>query len=212
MYTFRQTRDLLAVALDAADISEEEYLLLWEANTSKSPDFPFDIYPTFHLDEKDATEVKAEFRFEKEDIPVLRAVLGIPESFTCRQGTVCDGMTGLCIVLKRLTYPCRFSDMMPTFGMAVPELCMVFNTVVECIFNQHGHLTSQWNDSVLSAENLERYAESIANKGAPLRNCFSFVDGTVRPICRPSKNQRTVYNGHKRVHSLKFHLLSCPMA
>ena len=33
MYTFRQTRDLLAVALDAGDISEEEYLLLWEANT-----------------------------------------------------------------------------------------------------------------------------------------------------------------------------------
>ena len=159
MYTFRQTRDLLAVALDAGDISEEEYLLLWEANTSKNPDFPVDIYPTFHLDEKDATEVKAEFRFEKEDIPVLRAVLGIPESFTCRQGTVCDGMTGLCIVLKRLTYPCRFSDMIPTFGMAVPELCMVFNAVVEYIFNQHGHLISQWNDSLLSAENLERYAE-----------------------------------------------------
>ena len=32
MYTFRQTQDLLAVALDAGDISEEEYLLLWEAN------------------------------------------------------------------------------------------------------------------------------------------------------------------------------------
>ena len=65
MYTFRQTRDLFAVALDAGDISEEEYLLLWEANTSKNPDFPVHIYPTFHLDEKDTTEVKAEFRFEK---------------------------------------------------------------------------------------------------------------------------------------------------
>ena len=33
--------------------------------------------------------------------------------------------------------------------------------------------------------------------------CFGFIDGTVRPICRPKQNQRIVYNGHKRVHGLK---------
>ena len=65
---------------------------------------------------KKATEVKAEFRFEQNDIPALHQVLRIPETFTCRQGTVCDRLTGLCTVLKRLTYPCRFSDMIPTFG------------------------------------------------------------------------------------------------
>ena len=30
------------------------------------------------------------------------------------------------------------------------------------------------------------------------------MDGTVRPICRPGEMQRAVYNGHKRVHGLKF--------
>ena len=48
------------------------------------------------------------------------------------------------------------------------------------------------------------YANAVQINGAPLPNCFGFVDGTVRPISRPGKNQRMVYNGHRRVHSLKF--------
>ena len=43
-----------------------------------------------------------------------------------------------------------------------------------------------------------------------LRNCFGFVDGTVRPISRPDENQRVVYNGHKRVHGLKFQSVVIP--
>lgn len=46
--------------------------------------------------------------------------------------------------------------------------------------------------------------------GSPLPNCFGFVDGTVRPISRPDENQRLVYNGHKRVHALKFQSLVVP--
>ena len=51
---------------------------------------------------------------------------------------------------------------------------------------------------------LKNSTEAVFNKGAALRNCFGFVDGTVRPIPRPGENQRVVYNGHKRVHGLKF--------
>lgn len=47
--------------------------------------------------------------------------------------------------------------------------------------------------------------------GAPLGNCFGFVDGTVRPISRLDENQRIVYNGHKRVlHALKFQSVAVP--
>ena len=45
---------------------------------------------------------------------------------------------------------------------------------------------------------------------AALDNCFGFVDRTVRRICRPGEMQRLVYNGHKRVHALKFQSLSLP--
>ena len=34
--------------------------------------------------------------------------------------------------------------------------------------------------------------------------------GTVRGTCRPGANQRVVYNGHKRVHGLKFQSVALP--
>ena len=81
---------------------------------------------------------------------------------------------------------------------------MVTNQVVDYIYQAHGHRLTQWNNLLLNPAALQRYADAIARKGAPLENCFGFVDGTVRSICRPNENQSTVYNGHKRVHALKF--------
>ena len=53
-------------------------------------------------------------------------------------------------------------------------------------------------------------ANAIHFKGAALNNCIGFVDGTVRPISRPRKPQRSVYNGHKRIHALKFQSVVLP--
>ena len=47
---------------------------------------------------------------------------------------------------------------------------------------------------------LKQYTE----KESALDNCWGFVVGTVRPVCRPSQMQRAIYNGHKKVHALKF--------
>ena len=52
---------------------------------------------------------------------------------------------------------------------------------------------------------LELYVYAVHDKGAALRNCWGFVNGTVRLICRPNERiQKTLYNRHKRVHVLKF--------
>lgn len=40
--------------------------------------------------------------------------------------------------------------------------------------------------------------------GAPLKDCWGFVDGTARPTTRPIRNQRIMFSGHKRTHCLKF--------
>ncbi|KAK3790889.1 hypothetical protein RRG08_007171 [Elysia crispata] len=36
--------------------------------------------------------------------------------------------------------------------------------------------------------NKKELADAVAAKGAPLLNCIGFIDGTIRPIARPSKN------------------------
>ena len=63
---------------------------------------------------------------------------------------------------------------------------------------------SSFNQRWLHPDKLMKYAEAVHAKCNSLDNCWGFIDGTVRPICRPEENQKVVYNGHKRVHALKY--------
>ena len=79
------------------------------------------------------------------------------------------------------------------------------------IYENHFHRLTSWNNQpFLSPANLQLYAQAISRKGSPLKNCFGFVDGTVRQISRPGDNQHLVYNGHKRVPALKFQAVVIP--
>ena len=96
------------------------------------------------------------------------------------------------------------------FSPPVPELSIISNHLMNCIYNRYNYLLSSFNIPLLAANKLEEYANAIHEKGAALDNCWGFVDGTVRPICRPNENQRVLYNGHKKVHSIKFQSVVSP--
>ena len=78
------------------------------------------------------------------------------------------------------------------------------------MFETHHHRLSSWNQPFLRPRLLEQYAQSIHNRWALLRNCFEFSDGTVCKIAGPKGYQQTVYNGHKRVHGIKFQSVVLP--
>ena len=153
----------------------------------------------------DEDECLAEFRVLKRDIPVLPNVLQLPDIIKCPQTTKCNRIEGLCMLLRRFAYMCRYSDMIHRF-----EDTGDMHDNHGHIFHTHGHQISQWNLDVLSPPLLQEYADVIHAKGAPLQNCFGFIDGTVRPISRPGQHQKVVYNGHKRVHSLKVQYVALP--
>ena len=108
--------------------------------------------------------------------------------------------------------------------MEEPELSSIFNRVShhfsiilpECCHNRHSFPSAQVIDDVydrfkdLLTEldlvwlNPELFSAAVAAKGAALNNCWGFIDGTVRPIARPKRNQRIMFSGHKRVHCIKF--------
>ena len=52
---------------------------------SKNPLFPYENYKEFSLDNFSEEECIAEFRIEKNDLPVLADALGIPPVFRCSQ-------------------------------------------------------------------------------------------------------------------------------
>ena len=79
----------------------------------KNPHFPYDSYPPFDLGEMDDSECLSEFRVHKCDIPALANHLRIPDNFYCQQRSVSDGIEGLCMLLRRLSYPCWYGDYLP---------------------------------------------------------------------------------------------------
>ena len=69
------------------------------------------------------------FGVKKQDLETLTEALKIPESFYRQQRSKIDGMEGLCMLLRRFVYPCRYSDMVPRFGRPVSILSMANNKV-----------------------------------------------------------------------------------
>ena len=148
----------------------------------------------------------AEFRVLKRDTPVLANVLQLPDFIKCPQTTKCNRIESLCMLLRRFAYICRYSDMIHRFEVTGD----MHDNQHGHIFHTHGHKISQWNLDVLSPPLLQEYADVIHAKGAPLQNYLRFIDGKVRPISRSGQHQKIVYNGHKRVHSLKVQYVALP--
>ncbi|XP_031554794.1 uncharacterized protein LOC116291725 [Actinia tenebrosa] len=161
------------------------------------------------LNFQDITDADCEtmFRFQKNDMEHLLDCLQIPEHFVCSQRTKATGMEALMILLRRLAYPNRWCDLVPIFGRPESELSLIFNKVLDDIYDRFKHLLESldliWLDPQL-------FSQVIYDKGAPLEQCWGFIDGTPRPIARPTANQRIMYSGHKRTHCLKFQSVQAP--
>ena len=212
MPNFRETRECLLHCYSEDLISDEEFYLLYDINKSKNRDFEFWRYQKLNLNLLSDDDVFAEFRFMKHDITRMAEVLNIPNEITCHfyNDLKVDGVEALCVVLKRLAYPCRYVDMIPRFGRAVPQLCMIFNQTIDLIDRNWGHLLERLDQLWLSPDCLMRFAEAVHRRGAALGNVWGFIDGTVRACSRPKVNQRVLYNGHKRHHALKYQSVSTP--
>ena len=204
MPSLRNVRDTLLFAHSESLINDEELVLLYDLNTSNNLELPYWSYDQFDLDLLTDDECMSEFRFLKNDVYLLAEVLQVPDQVRCYNRVVADGIEALCIFLKRFAYPCRYSDLLPRFARPIPQLCMISNQIMDFIYRTQGHRFRNFNQPFLSQANLQNYAGVIHAKGAPLQNCWGFVDGTVRPVSRPGKNQRVLYNRHKRVHAIKF--------
>ena len=108
-----------------------------------------------------------------------------------------------------MSYPNRLEDLCSLFGRTKSDISGFTNYVMKHIYNKYHHLLSfsflNW-----SRQHYSDYARAIHDKGSPLRHVVGFLDGTVRPICRPRTGQQEVYNGHKRIHAVKYQALTVP--
>ncbi|KAJ8916393.1 hypothetical protein NQ315_014603 [Exocentrus adspersus] len=169
-----------------------------------------EIHEPFNLDDVLMSDCKYLFRFEKNDIYRLCAALRMPPYVRTYKGNKVTGLTCLCMVLRRLAYPNRLRDL-NLFGLSPQSMSLIINRGLEIIMNNHSHLIEnlqglQW----LNHQRLQLYAEAIQNKGGAIPNCWGFIDGTARAICKPSVDEENYYSGHKRFHCIKYKSVLCP--
>ena len=97
MPALRDVRNALLISYAFDLIDDYEFSVLFDINRSKNPDFPYWNY-NFDLERLNDDECKAEFRYFKNDIYVLKNVLQIPDTFVCRNRLHVDGIEALCIL------------------------------------------------------------------------------------------------------------------
>ena len=187
MGNFHELQELFLLSHAHGILDDEELLILYGVLAKKSRFLLWELRKVFSW-----------WYERKHDLLLLAEVLQIPDSFTCYQRTVTSGMEGLCVLLRRLSYPCRLSDIIPRFGRPVPVLSMVSNQVLDYIYDIHGHRITQWNHQILFQPLLQLYSDTIAAQGSALDNCWALLMGLF------------VYNGHKREHALKFQCVALP--
>ncbi len=195
------------------DLDEEEMIYLWRLY--KADKNYHKKYPRWSLERLQSltdTECERDFRFTCEEILELMDALHVQDEYKGElNGLKWSGLEGFCILLFRMLYPKRYHDMVKTFGRHISEISVIFNgTLRDICAEWRDLLTNPWGRNFMSQAKVQEYAAAISAKGAPLNNIIGFVDGTIRPICRPSVNQEEMYNGHKRKHCMKFQDLMLP--
>jgi hypothetical protein len=86
----RKVRELLVCSYNKEMLSDEEFVLLYDANKERNPDFPYWAHERFHLDEVTDAECRAEFLFYRNDIYNLADVLRLPNGIVEYNGLVVE--------------------------------------------------------------------------------------------------------------------------
>ena len=195
----------LALMSGDDDLLLLHYLTMPQTTTFDASAARFDL--NLYTDEQS----KVMFRFSKDQIFRLVTALDIPPLYKCSERCVVSGLDGLCLLLRRLSYPNRFCDLEKTFGRPKSVLSRIVTTVLDDIYARFGSkFTHLEHHPWMDLDTLHHFADAIHDKGAPLLNCWGFIDGTPRPICRPTQHQKVCFSGHKRVHCLRFQSVVAP--
>ncbi|KAG0640996.1 hypothetical protein HOY80DRAFT_855296, partial [Tuber brumale] len=145
-------------------------------------------------------------RFKQSEVEDLMHALQLPEIVRAENLIIEDRRTALCMLLARLAYPNRLSDLAMKFGWSVERISRISTTVQSIIHCKWQHLL-EWDHRRLTPERLSQYARAIERKEAPIATVWGFIDGTIRAIARPTRRQQTCYNRWKQKHCLKDHAI-----
>lgn len=193
--------DLADLADDALAAGEYFTSLLLQAQLGSITRFNINRFSSLHC--------YVQFRFHLADVHRVVEALRLPPVMRCTSnGTVFSAVEGFAILTRLLSYPIRLVDARDFFHRPEDEVSHIFNEMLRWM---RKHWLSILLGPCITRASAEAQRAAIRAKAQiPTLSVFAFIDGTARPIRRPGRNQRIVYNGHKHMHALKYLAVQTP--
>jgi hypothetical protein len=173
-----------------------------EVRVYEIPNFKFDPYV---LDEKYFVQ---HFRFthaEMDRVVLSLLDVGFPLVVKTKTRDKCSLYDALCMLCFKFAWPMRLGTMVRIFFSSTSRMSRIISSLRSLLFKHFSHHLKY--PKPLSLDTLETYCAAVKQKSG-LSICFGFIDGTVRPVCKPSVLQGSCYNGKDRVHALKYQALT----
>jgi nuclease HARBI1 len=149
-------------------------------------------------------------RFTAEELVELTDVLEIPDIFVTSSRHHFPAIEALALLCARFRSSGEIHELSIKYNRAQSAISEIVKELSTYLDETWKHLLDFDHQHLLSTANLAHYARAIHQAGAPLHTIWSFIDCTLRQMCRPSQWQRQAYSGHKKYHCLKFQALSLP--
>lgn len=167
--------------------------------------------PTFRFETCCNKRFAQWFRFSKTEVltivRLLVEVALLPEVVVSYAGDSAPLLTAFLCLCMKYAWPTRLGTMTEMFGKGASWISRITKALRELLFNKFHHALR--NPRVLTAEELKTFAAAV-ERISGVDVCFGFLDGTVRPVCKPQDAQGELYNGKDRVHALKYQIVSTP--
>ena len=149
-------------------------------------------------------------RFSYGELRELAKALQLPRYIRTRSRYKFSRIEALALTCARFRTAGDQHELSLLYDRTQSAISEITNWVAMHCDDKWSHLLDFDHTHLLSPHNLERYAEAVYRRGAPLRSIWGFIDCTIRAISRPTEFQRVAYNGHKRKHALKFQAVMLP--
>jgi len=145
-------------------------------------------------------------RFTKDEIRLIIPYLDLDSIiWHCRVKPSPE--TAFCILLGRLSYPRKEAALAALFGRSASWISIVFLDILQHLQHRY-HRIIHWHPMLMYTR-IQSYAQSLHQAGG-LPGIWEFLDGTFRPICRSTENQKFYYSGYKKLHGFKYQAIVTP--
>lgn len=177
------------------------------------------FFPSQEMQSWDDDTFEKMFRFRREDFHRVLDSLQISGKFMLcgrdKREQKYPAHLCLMVVLRRLSFPCRFVDLVNIFGLPSNRLCDIFHSTVDFLYEEYARTLNQYS---IWCDHFPSFAKALHDYGAPYDNLVSIFDGHFIAVCRPGGlgnvksrlDQSELYTGEKAQHGIKYLVAQFP--